>query len=150
MVQNIAPPSSADRIHHPVEVLSQYAHEEWLCDGRIVCYWAAGASRNTYQLLFDRAEQIALDWPTDRPYLAIIDFLTGRAGVTPYAKERGRTLHKIRPDLPTMIAMVMPHSVQASFAQLAMRTFRTPTRAIDVYYSRKEAIAWLKRMGRLE
>ncbi|MCC7205761.1 MAG: hypothetical protein IT323_00550 [Anaerolineae bacterium] len=133
-----------------VETLSPTARIEWLCDRRIVCYWASGAARETYRLLFDRAEDIARAWPDGAPYLLIIDFLTGEAGVTPYAKERGRTLNKLRPDLPTMMSMLMPRSVVASFAQLAMRAFQNPVRAIAIHHSREDGVEWLRKMAHLE
>ncbi len=139
--QSLAP-QEADGL---VEILSPTARVEWLCDRHIVCYWVSGASRESYRLLFDRAEEIARTWPDDKPYLLIIDFLTGDAGVTPYAKERGRVLSKLRPDLPTMLSMLMPHSVVASFAQLAMRAFQSKTRAIAIHHSREDAVAWLTR-----
>lgn len=149
MAPIIETPSLAQPSHNPVETLCPTACVEWLCGGRIVCYTASGAARETYRILFDRAEQITHDWPADQPYMVVIDMVTGNAGVTPYSRERGRALARLRPDLTTMMSLVMPRSVQASLTQITMRAFQNKSRAIAVHFARGEAIAWLKKLGHL-
>ena len=132
-----------------VEVLSATARVEWLCGRRIVAYTATGAARNTYCLLFDRAEQIILNWPDGQPLLMMMDFLSGNASTTPYARERGRSLNQLRTELPVAMSMLMSRTVQASFAQLAMRAFQKPNRTIAVHFTREEGITWLKKIGKI-
>jgi hypothetical protein len=130
-----------------VEDMADGVFIEWIEDRRIVVYHTPDSSRPVLQALFDRGEQIIRDWPTDKPYLSILDFSSDRVSRTPYARERGRALMLLRPELHVCMSMLMSRSVQAQLFQLMARTWQRGNRQLAVHFSREEAVAWLKKVG---
>lgn len=123
---------------------------EWLEDRRMVVYHTPNASRLALQSLFDRGEAVIREWPSDRPYLAVLDLSSEEVGATPYARERGRGLMSLRPDLTMITSMLMRRSVQAQFFQLIVRFSQRRNRVLAVHFAREEAIDWLKKMGKID
>lgn len=120
---------------------------EWLEDRRIVVYRAPDSSRLALQALFDRAEEIIRAWPTGKIYLAVLDLSSEQVGATPYARDRGRGLMNLRPDLMMVTSMLMRRSVQAQFFQLIVRLGQRANRQMAVHFSHDEAVTWLKKAG---
>lgn len=133
-----------------VETLAGHVLVEWIEDRQIVIYRTPDSSRTAVQALFDRAEEIVLGWPADRPYLAILDFSADKIGATPYARERGQALLRIRPELKICMVMLIARSVQAQFFQLMARTRQQANKLLAIHFSRQEAVAWLKKVGDIE
>jgi len=130
-----------------VEALKGGVLVEWIEHRQIVVYRTPDSSRTAVQTLFDRAEEIVLGWPADRPYLAILDFSADRIGATPYARTRGQGTLALRPELKICMVMLTARSVQAQVMQVIARTKQRADKLLAVHFSQEEAVAWLKKVG---
>ena len=122
---------------------------EWLENNRIVLYRPQNSTQQALAELFDRAEQIVHDWPTDRPHLTVLDLTVNEVRYTPYLRDRGRRLGIMRPEIQMATALLAPRTFMAQILDMTVRLASSSRRPLMMHFSRESAIAWLKKVGNI-
>jgi hypothetical protein len=118
---------------------------EMIEDNTIGLMTLYGVARSTVDEWFDANVKLLTTWPKDKPYLVIHDASDRRTTVTPYMRARVNDLYKMNLRKDGFAAVVLPKSVTSQVIQVFLRYLRTEPMVVQVFFTRDEAIAWLKR-----
>jgi hypothetical protein len=133
-----------------LEQLEAGVRVSWLNERQLLVFSLPGSSRRSVQILFDRAIEILNTWPVEHPCPVVLDFTGGNVAATPYARQRGHEMTNVRPELTLFVAFVVPRSIQAQVFQFVVRGSKRRKTQMAVFFSREEALSWVRRLAGLE
>ena len=131
-----------------IEDLGNNFTRKWLYDGRVVVYEARSVSRPAIDTWAQAVLADTLNWPEDRPILAIHDFVS--VGLTPYGRR-----------IAEEIAGQIPKHIQGRYAVIispgvfgnAIRLFGKgrinqilPQLESDFFFYQEPALHWLEEL----
>ncbi len=125
----------------PAETIAPGITREWIANNQIVVFTMATVARSSIDALLNHVKQLMIEWPADRPYLALYHVADTTNGPTPYIRERFRDVQTWRPDLKAHIALVATRNFQGKLIQIYARTRGA---VVQMFFSRDEGLAWLK------
>jgi len=117
---------------------------EWLNNRQIVAYTIPSARRQTVDVWFRIALEVAQGLSENQLDLSIHDFLSV-TGLTPYMQIRSQELAKATSRTQGYVAIVLPDSVMGHVARIFVdfRIKQTLQRKTKVFNDRAQASAWL-------
>jgi hypothetical protein len=127
-----------------MNVLSPNCRKEWLADGRILSYTFTGLDNLAVDAFADDFSFEAEVWPGTRSFLCVLDFQTGSTLPGEYAIRRAAQLSRVRPHLPTRIAIVSNNSSFMYIITPILNVIPTnPERTYHIFADFAQAIEWL-------
>jgi hypothetical protein len=117
---------------------------QWLLDRQIVVFTMTSPSRDIVDAWIDTVKATMENWPGDRPYLAIHDLTSNKVSLTPYARKRTEELLPLSAKVPGYAAIVLSRSFMAQVIRLFLRSQKQQGVNNVVFFSRQEALEWLK------
>jgi hypothetical protein len=104
-----------------------------------------GVARSTVDEWIEVTQKLLSEWPKDKPYLVIHDVSDRRTSITPYMRARINDLYKMKLSQPGFMAIILPKSIASQIIQVFLRYLRTEPMIVQIFFSKEDAIAWLKR-----
>lgn len=128
----------------PVEQVMPGMTRQWLLDRRIVVFTMTSPSREVSDGWINTVKATMENWPSDRPYLAIHDLTSNKMSLTPYARKHAEELIPLSAMAPGYAAIILPRSFIAQVIRVFLRTQKQQGNQNLVFFSRQEALEWLK------
>ncbi|CAG1011325.1 MAG: hypothetical protein IAE83_10200 [Anaerolinea sp.] len=126
-----------------VEQITPYLRREWFDNRQIVVFDIDNVIRETVDKTYALMQQTMIEWDLNRPYLAINDFATSHAALSPYAQKQLRQIRMFRPELKGYVAIVMPSGIVTSVIRIFVRT-SPGIRENEMFPNREAAFQWLR------
>ena len=141
--------------HGPVELLAPGVTRQWLYNHRIVAYVISDISRPAIDAWIGGIHQAAKTWQSGQTSCSLYDFSAKRVvAFTPYLRARLTEVSQLRPELTTRVAVVLPDTrigqLLSQMTHLFLKSQPRINTQADVFFSRDDAICWLKRQIQLE
>jgi hypothetical protein len=118
---------------------------EFIENNTIAVITMQGISREEIDRWFNTTTKVMTEWPDDKLILVIHDASHQRTALTPYMRSRINDLYKLKLEKKGYGAVIIPKSVAAQMIQLFLRYVKTDPLVFQFFFSKEEAIAWLKR-----
>lgn len=122
---------------------------EGILDGKIVVVSGSVATHSSVDAWANTVSSIKAAWPPEKPWLILHDFSQSKRGLagTPYAWKRAKELTMFRGDMRGRVAIVVPTTF---FTHLTRAFFLSvkPTATMQLFFSREEALRWLRQEPR--
>jgi hypothetical protein len=118
----------------------------WFNDPRIAIITFNDSSRSTIDAWVKLTIETIRAWPQDQPMRLMHEALSKQVTFSPYLRSRAmEMIREIRPLIPIQnkVAVVVSRSVAAQIAQLFTRSIGT--RNTQIFFSREDALAWLRK-----
>ena len=127
--------------------LNDHLSYELIENNAIVEFEVSRTDDDTINLWGDKFCETMENWPADKPYLSLHNFLAMPGFMTtPLIRHRSREATRVRSDLDTRTAILMSNRTAANIINILVRALpgqRYKKRERKVFLDRHEAIAWL-------
>src|SRR4051812_46322856 len=117
---------------------------EFIENGTIALITMRGISREEIDEWFNTTVKVFTEWPDDKLILIIHDASNKRVTLTPYLRGRINDLYKLKLEKRGFGAIILPKSVPTQIIQVFLRYIKTDPLVTRVFFSKDDAIAWLK------
>ena len=121
--------------------------EELLYNQTILAIHLYDLERSTLETWVSHNYNLRMGW-TDlsSPVFMLITFADHIDTVAPYARDKAREMNAVRPELPSVVAVVVPNSVIGRTLKVMVRSLSQTWQAtsLHVFFDADEALTWLK------
>jgi hypothetical protein len=142
-------PMTADTyVTQPQSVLHTGYSETLLYQDAILAIHLADIERTTMDVWTQRNTDLRLNWADiTRPLFMLVAFDDKIEAITPYARQKAREMNMTRPELPTVVAVVVPNSVVGQMIKLLLWSLSQMWQAttLRIFSDVDEAQMWLTR-----
>lgn len=120
---------------------------EWLADGQICRYRLCSSERAWMDAWIDDVSRIMRSWPVERPWRLLVDLRAVTVVAGAYGLSQGRTIARLRPDLPGRVAILATDTFTTRLTSIALRALPNDYRQRRLFADEAAAVAWLLRDG---
>ncbi len=117
---------------------------ELLDEGAIVTVRIDTIERAAVDCLYRWLHERLVAWCEREPWLALYDLTMPNAMLTPYMRRRVMEFAMLRPEVAGRVAFVMRRDATTSLFNLVQAGMPTRARTLRIWFSRHEALAWLR------
>jgi len=139
---------SADGLTNPSELASSGYSEQSSYHHTILTIQINDVERTTIDTWAQRNYALRTTWADiTRPLFLMVTFGGQIEAITPYARQKAREMNLVRPELPSVVAVVVPNSVIGQILKMLVwdlsQTWQATT--LRVFFDAADAQVWLQR-----